>query len=66
MLYLTMHSTHLDMVKDHSVRNETCCAHMSYSFQLAAEVTLYGQTDRAISHSSQCSTGVTKDILSMG
>ena len=36
------------MVKDHSdsEREETCCCHMGYSFQLAARVLLYASSHR--------------------
>ena len=34
------------MVKDHSVREETRCRHMGYSFQLTARVLLYAPTHR--------------------
>ena len=32
------------MVLDHSVREETCCSHMGYSFQLTASVLLYASS----------------------
>ena len=34
------------MVKNHSVREETRCCHMGYSFQLAARVLLYAPSHR--------------------
>ena len=36
------------MVKDHSdsEREETCCSHIGYSFQLAARVLIYVSSDR--------------------
>ena len=48
-MYLTTHSTHFIydyMVKDHSVREKTCCCHMGYSFQLTARVLLYASSHR--------------------
>ena len=49
MFYLTTHSTYFIydyMASDHSVREETCCRHMGYSFQLAARVLLYAPSHR--------------------
>ena len=34
------------MVKDHSVKTETHCCHMGYSFQLTARVLLYAPSHR--------------------
>ena len=52
------------MVKDHSVREETHCHHMGYSFQLAARVLLYAPFHRQdTTYHSFCYTsrGMTKD-----
>ena len=54
MFYLMTHSTHFilrlygvrHMVKDHSVREETCCRHLGYSFRLIARVLLYAPSHR--------------------
>ena len=49
VFYLMMHSTNFIygyMVKDHSVREETRCHHMGYSFRLAARVLLYAPSHR--------------------
>ena len=55
MFYLTMHSTHFIygyMASDiwlrtiPIVRKETCCCHISYSFQLTARVILYAPSHR--------------------
>ena len=40
LFYLRLYGVR-HMVKDHSDREETCCRHMDYSFQLAARVRLY-------------------------
>ena len=48
-VYLTTHSTHLIygyMASDHSVREETHCRHMGYSFRLAARFLLYASSHR--------------------
>ena len=55
MFYLTTHSTHFIygyMASDiwlrttQIVREETCCRHMGYSFQLTARVLLYAPSHR--------------------
>ena len=43
--YLRSHGVR-HMVKDHLDREETCCQHMGYSFQLAARVLLYAPSHR--------------------
>ena len=57
MFYLMTHSTHFIygymalylMVKDHSVREETRCRHMGYSFRLTARILLYAPSHRQVS-----------------
>ena len=53
MFYLTTHSTHFYLrlygvrhmvTKNHSDREETCCRHIGYSFQLATRVLLYASS----------------------
>ena len=47
MFYLTTHLTHFIydyMVKDHSVREESRCHHIGYSFLFAARVLLYASS----------------------
>ena len=39
-------SVPLNMVKDHSDSEETCCHHMGYSLRLAARGLLYAPSDR--------------------
>ena len=55
------------MVKDHSdserVREETCCCHMGYSFQLAARVLLYASSTDRITHTTVFVTPVVEHWL---
>ena len=49
IFYLTTHSTHFIygyMASDHSVKEETRCRHMGYSFRLTARVLLYAPSHR--------------------
>ena len=64
MFYLTMHSTHFNyghMASDIwlrtviTVRKETCCCHIGYSFRLTAMVLLYAPSHRQdITYHSLC------------